>query len=141
MRSLAVPLAASEPWSSTGYSAIPSTSTPSTILLLVSLGVTNGPRKDRRIAEYFHVFNGPAADPLLFPASCLRLSLRAQRDWRVCLRLKGLMAAMSPARAKVTVSQRLYRALRWWRDPANIRRGQTLGALSCSPYLSQQRTS
>ena len=71
-RSLAVPAAASEPWSPTRYSAIPSSSTPSPILLLVSLGVTNGSRKDR-IAEYFHLFDGPAADPLLFPAS-FRLS-------------------------------------------------------------------
>ena len=72
-------------------------------------------------------------------AACLSpFTLRAHRDWRVCLRLMGLMAAMvqivplallhmrpvqrcllsvglcaqSPARAKVTVSQRLYRALR-----------------------------
>ena len=88
-------------------------------------------------------------------AACLSsFTLRAQRDWRVCLRLMGLKAAMiqtlallhmrpvqrcllsvglcpqSPARAKVTVSQRLYRALRWWRDPANIRRGQTMGSVT-----------
>ena len=90
-------------------------------------------------------------------AACLSLfSLRAQRDWWVCLRLMGLMAAMvqivplallrirpvqrwllsvglcpqSPARAKVTVSQRLYRALRRRWDPANIRRGQTMGSVT-----------
>ncbi|CAL8350269.1 unnamed protein product [Boreogadus saida] len=74
------------------------------------------------------------------------MSLRAQRDWRVCLRLKGLMAAMSPAHAKVTVSQRLYRALRWWRDPVNIRKGQTLGFYCLNvaagpPFAEQTRRS
>ena len=88
-------------------------------------------------------------------AACLSsFTLRAQRDWRVCLRLLGLKAAMiqtldllhmrpvqrcllsvglcpqSPARAKMTVSQKLHRALSLWRDPSNIRRGQTMGSVT-----------
>lgn len=87
-------------------------------------------------------------------AACLsRFMLQARVEWRLCLRLLGLMAAMvqvvplallhmrpvqrcllslglcpqGPGQAKVTVSRRLHRALRWWRDPANIREGRAMG--------------
>ena len=36
-------------------------------------------------------------------------------------------AFRGPTRPKVVISRRLHRALRWWRVPANIKLGQTLG--------------
>ncbi|XP_029924002.1 uncharacterized protein LOC115371027 [Myripristis murdjan] len=89
--------------------------------------------------------------------SCVALfQLRALVNWGLCLRLMGLMAAMTqvvplallhmrpvqrcllslclcPQRShktKVLVSRRLHRALRWWKVPANIGAGRILGPVT-----------
>ena len=82
--------------------------------------------------------------------TCLAtFQLHALVNWRLCLRLMGLMAAMVQAvplallhiwpvqrcllglglchKTKVVVTRRLHRALRWWRVPVNIKLGRVLG--------------
>lgn len=89
--------------------------------------------------------------------ACLAsFSLHSQVRWGLCLRLMGLMAAtvqvvplallhmrpvqrcllslgLCPQRSHlstVLVSRGLARALRWWRDPVNLRQGQAMGPVT-----------
>ncbi|CAL8337965.1 unnamed protein product [Boreogadus saida] len=94
--------------------------------------------------------DGGSPDARIVPegsrASQPRLSSQHRRNWLALVadpwvvstmtqgyRLQFWRRPRSPAHAKMTVSQRLYRALRWWRDPANIRRGQTMGSFRAIP--------